>query len=383
MENFLFICTGHQSTQDKIKHVESLLSTLKNQGGSVCYTTHVSDGLSKISELCDYIVYDRDDYFPDEEQLLEALPDIPDCLLDPSQYLFYNFGSFELRWKWVRSHSKPALANFKNGLDVAKSHGFEWIVYLEYDTILPPINVVDYFDNKIKELVLQGMDGHFYLLPGTPCVWPFFFVCRTDIFVKDENFYSAWQTSNIEYFKKIGLLPIEELLLRIASKSKVVFESLESVNKNMGYQINKTSDVSIFNANDEPEKKKYFGKNDPFDFCVIDMIPTIKNGVVGSLELWVILGSPIPDSPRLIIDVYRDGENIIHFDGFNTSQPAGSWTCFHILSDVEYCKEKSSLIKLQSVFETSQGTFTKSITLNMRDIEKYSMCKSKIIFNGN
>ena len=386
MDNkILFICTGHQSTDKKVEHVKTLLSQLKAQGADICFTTHIPNGLEEITPLCDYLVYDKDDYFPDENQLLKALPDIPNDRLNASYYAFYNFGKFELRWNWVRSHSKPAVANFKNGLTIAKERGYEWIVYLEYDTVLPGGNIVEYFYGRMEEFKNNGTDGHFYLWPnnGAPTVWPIFFLCKTDIFTSDDTFYTDWQKSNVEYFKKIGILPIEELLMRIASKRKVIFEPMEAINTNMGYNITKTSEVSIFNALDEPENKTYFGKLNPFDFFIIDLMPVINSGKIEALELWVVSKDPIPKPPKLIVEVYKDGNRIINFDDFNTSIPFGAWTCFPIISDIEQAKKDDIIIDLSITFETDEGNFTKSITLHMKDIEKYSMYKHKIITDGN
>jgi hypothetical protein len=154
-KDILFICTAHQVNDDRVNHLLHNFKILKDQNLDVCLTTHSNYGLDKLSEYCDYLVFDKDNYFPSLQDLLGNLRNIDISKFNTRFHSFHNINIGDqptvLKSFFWESHSKSALSNFKNGIDIAETRNYKWIVYLEYDTVLPEINLREYFLNKIRE----------------------------------------------------------------------------------------------------------------------------------------------------------------------------------------------------------------------------------------
>ena len=194
----LFICSGHQDNDNKLEYVINNLKALSRQNLDICYASHTDYGIDKLSKYCKYLVYDKDNLFPNESDLFNNLENIDE---DRFKFLITSYFGFpfgRLNNRLFLTHSKSALSILKNSVYLAKANNYDWIVYFEYDAVLPDINLKDYFEEKIQYLDNNKLDGDFYHCEGDrfPLIWPHFFISKPSLFLNDKNFNSDFSTSD-------------------------------------------------------------------------------------------------------------------------------------------------------------------------------------------
>ena len=253
----LYLCTGHQNNEEKVEQVVKLLESLNGFGADVCFTTHVPNGLERISRLCKFLVYDTNNEFVTFSDAVSNISHLPRESMN-SRFGFYrifDIGNVQhiSNTRFSEYHTKPAMSLLRSGVATAHNFGYEWIVYLEYDTILPDgLDVKAHFEKLSQSLDERASNGYFYTCEDgfrDGIVWPFMFLCRTSLFLRDEDFMAQWQPSNAEFVRRFGNLCIEEIIDRIARRDGTVeIHPASKIREDMGYRFDLMSEVSVFSA---------------------------------------------------------------------------------------------------------------------------------------
>ncbi len=368
-KDILFICTAHQVNDDRVNHLLHNFKILKDQNLDVCLTTHSNYGLDKLSEYCDYLVFDKDNYFPSLQDLLNNLDNIDISKFNTRFHSYRNIhlGNQETSLKsyFWESHSKSALSNFKNGIDIAKTRNYKWIVYLEYDTVLPEINLREYFLNKIKELETKNKDGHAYICEDSryPLIWPLFFISKTNVFSEDKNLMSSWQEYISSYFNFFGNKSFEEVVDDIIKKNNFILDNAFQINSNMGYSINKMEEISLFHQRDLVKDKI-----NPLDFYYPRFFVNKKDNNLYDVELWIIIDNKVPDEKEFKIKIFEDDKIIRELIVHDTHIP--SWRSYPIYENVDSSINKK--IKFEAIITfNNKEDFIFSCEFNLNQIEKY------------
>jgi len=368
-KDILFICTAHQVNDDRVNHLIHNFKILKEQNIDICLTTHSNYGLDKLSQFCDYLIFDKDNYFPSLQDLLDNLENINISKLDTRFHSYHdiNVGGQDTSLKsyFWETHSRSALSNFKNGVDIAKGRNYKWFVYIEYDIVLPEINLKDYFLNKINELETQEKNGHGYICQDGryPLIWPLFFISKTSVFSRDENFNNNWQESVLDYFKTFGNKSFEEVIDNIIKKDNFILENAYQINSNMGYSISKMEEISIFHQRD-----LFIDKVQPENFYYPRFFVNKNENNLYNLDLWVIIREKMPDEKDFKINVFEDGAIIREITIHDTHIP--SWRLYPIYQNIDFSLDKK--IKFESIitFNNKENNYF-SCEFNLNQIEKY------------
>lgn len=259
----LYLCTAHQNTEQKVNHVLRLLKGLSVHGVDVCFVSHVPNGLDKIAESCQFVSYDNDNGPVTVSYAAENLDKFPEHNLSKFRIfrsMSLGEATLTVHTGFIEYHTKPALSLMRSGIVAAKNFGYEWVVYMEYDTVLPPdgFDLKGHFERLASRLDGEGKEGLFYTCEGKDdfrngTVWPFMFLCRTSVFLRDRDFMSQWQRSPGEFFRRFGNLSYEEILEKIAGRNNTVeFRNAFKIKEDMNYNFEHLTELSIFGA----------GKND-------------------------------------------------------------------------------------------------------------------------
>lgn len=368
-KDILFIITSHQVNDDRVNHLVNNLKKIKEQNIDICVTTHCDYGIEKISQYCDYLVYDKDNYYPKLQDILDNLQYIDLNRLKSRFHaysdLFFNGNKTALSSYFFECHSKSALANFKNGINIAMSRNYKWVVYLEYDIILPNLNLKEYFTNKINELESLDKDGHgYYCEDGRKSlIWPLFFIIKTKIFSDDENFMSNWQESISKYLLTYGNMSFEEIIDSILNRNNFISESAFNINNNMGYSIKDMEELSIFHQRQLPQFTF-----DLFNFYYTRLFAVKNDDDSYGLEFWFVIKEKVIDETSVRINIFENEKIISDFTIIDTHIP--SWRYLPLYENISPFDTRSIKFVVTISFENKEDyVFTYNFKLNQ--IEKY------------
>lgn len=370
-KNILFICSAYQNNDDKLKHLKKNLNELKKQEIDICLTTHSSYGLDELASECKYIIYDYDNNYTNLQDLLDNLENIQNEKLINLFHSYYTF-TFENQQQYLRtffweSHSKPTLSCLKNAINLAKSKKYEWIVYFEYDIILPSCDLNLYFQNLIDKLENENKVGHAYMCPDSrhPLIWPMFFLVKTDVFYEDDNFKSNWQKSPSKFYANFGIQNFEQIIDTIIKKRDVIIEEPGEIIKNMDYQDRDFRFLTLFGAH--MVTTDFFGKRNPLEFYNPKFYARKKDDDKYDLELFFISYEKIPDEQGVSLTVLEDNEIVFQT---NLNIIANSYTYFLIYQNIDKNFEKVVELKMRITIPKADD-FDYTYKFNLKNIEKY------------
>lgn len=166
-DKVLIIIGAHQDSPKKLSHCIDVISFLKREGFDVCFSTHSSYGIDRISEICDYTVFDYNNDFMDEYDLLNNVENLSD---ETTSHRFLSWFSHNpdmiLRSFFASApHQKAAFGILKNGTQLSKSKGYKWTIYWEYDWPVPLVSFRSIVEQKISQLKEQKKKA-FVLMRG-------------------------------------------------------------------------------------------------------------------------------------------------------------------------------------------------------------------------
>lgn len=393
-QKILYLVTSFQNSDEKVEHVISFIEKLKSMGVDICFSTHVGNGLDRISKLCEYVIFDNDNNPVKLPDAVEVIGSFPEHNLSK----FYTFKSYWLGQtnliinnRFVEYHVKPALSLLKNGVLEAKKYGYDWIVYMEYDTLLPEngFDLKGYFENLSVELEKKNLKGLFYLCEGEDgfrnnVVWPFMLLGKTDLFTENEELMSNWDRSEKTFFQTYGNLSFEEILQKIGEKNnKVEFRNAFRIKEDMGYNFNNVWELSIFGSESRNDKritqlKKYLDfdlvavkkENNLFDLNIIRSTSNF-NSEEDNLDDVIFLG----------IDVTLEGEKIFT-TLINENYKYNGFHIWGLLNNLTPKLDNQKLNFKASVITKDEIHMFYDFTLNLYDIENYyRFIKSMDIIN--
>lgn len=380
MNDILFICSGHQDSDSKLEHVLGNLKKLSSMNIDICYTTHCSKGIDEISKYCKHLVYDSNNLFPNESDLLNNLEHIPvenfEFLL--TSYKTLPFGTINNRL--FLTHSKPALSNFRNGVYKALDKKYKWIVYIEYDIILPEIDILKHFNDKVDFLNSNNLDGDFYYCVDqrNPLVWPHFFICKPEIFKDDVDFNSDFETSD-NFVKIYANRFFEQILDKIVrSKENVIVRSGYELVDDFKFNVDKSiiCDQGVLSRFSLDERNK--------DLNDLDLTSS-KNHSPWYIELYTLENDEGEYGLNLVIhslggsdEVYKlnhlnvldDNSNILLILN-DMDLSMNNWYSFNVVNNYKIKSEIKNIYVEYSIEMINVKKINVKYKLNLNSIEKY------------
>jgi hypothetical protein len=213
--NFLLIIGSNPDGPEKLSNVLDLLTDLRNEGIDVCFSTRSSYGLDKISDLCKYVSYDKNNGIFDQYDLINSLHLI-DRNKIAGQWLewFSPIDGIKLESFVPSDPSQCArLKLIKNGVSVSWNEGYKWTCYLEYNYSKPKANLRDLILTRISSM--RSLDKKSFLLlkgnePST--VTGRFMIFETSLLYNNPVFKADWQSSPVRWVSVYGNMFFEQIL---------------------------------------------------------------------------------------------------------------------------------------------------------------------------
>jgi hypothetical protein len=233
MENkcLLIIC-AHVDSELKKNFLIENLKELQNENIDVCLSTHSTMFLDELSNFVNYVVYDNNNHLITKQDYINNSD-----LIDSSKLSCFDV--FNLKHSVTHDlfsvidnipdspHSRSALSLFKNGLIIAKSNLYKWVVYLEYDIQKPKLGFKNLIETKIDLLTKLNKKCFYYSHDFKKFLWGGFFICDVETICKNVKFFKTDWNSKRDWIKNWRIGFFESII-------KHVFEetySLEEIEK--------------------------------------------------------------------------------------------------------------------------------------------------------
>lgn len=374
----LYICIGHQDADYKVEYLLELLKKVKSQGCNICYGTHCSYRLNDISEYCD-VIYDKNNEYLTEEFFFENIQEVrEETFTECFRYTYTPNHKIELMKLFNTSQGKPCFLNIKNVLSFAKSNDYEWIVFFEYDSLLPEYNLHEKVKKRIRVLNNLNKDGYGYMAEDmrSGVLFPHLFISKVDVFYNDKNF-NLPSRSNIDYLRTYGNNVPEEILWRIFnSNEKFILTSAYNLESDYDYDKDLTDSISgkapfsIFALSEcqheKSETKKF--KRD----CSFGFYPSKNSEGLFNLDFYLTKKSDTVYNFDFI-KVYVDDEIVMNFE---TTSFSLSWYFDTVIKNYQI-EDIDKIIRIEYQLKLPDGeTLSEEIKMNMRHIEKYFLYKN-------
>lgn len=381
--DILYICTGHQDQDYKVDYLLEIISKVKNEGGIVCYGTHCDYRLNEIYGLCDHVIYEKNNEYLSEEFLFENCEQISeDSMSNFFNYWYSPNQSILLQKAYISNHSKPCITNIKNVISFAKSNDYKWIVYFEYDSLLPDSNLVNKIEKKIKVLENLNKDGYAYLAEDTRkgLLFPHLFISKVEVFYKDNKFNNSIE-QNLDYLKNYSNICPEEILLNIFSVDNFILTSAFNLESDYDYDYDLTQSLkgekrlSKFDALDALHHKNEL---DIFKReCKIEFYPSLTPDGFYNIDLWIVKNN---ESKYVFeyISVTIDETEVLSLKNF-TIDGSYTWYCEHVLQNYDLTNDSRELIQVRyQVTLPNSEIFTDSSILKLKHLDKCILFKEAI-----
>jgi len=213
--NFLLIIGSPLDNRKNLHDVLDLLDYLKKEDIDVCFSTHYSYGLDKVSERCKYVCYDKNNLLLDQNDLINSIHVIDEDKINTTWVEWFKPNDdvvLETFIPWD-PYQRSALSVIKNGVSVAGSNGYKWICYLECDVTIPNGSLKEFISEKIsdmrafdkKSFILRGGNG-FNSISGR------FMIFETSLLINNPLFKSDWYSSSTKWFLTYGNMSLGGIL---------------------------------------------------------------------------------------------------------------------------------------------------------------------------
>lgn len=140
----LFIVGTYPTNKNQNKVLGDCVKAIKNGGFDVLVTSHIDIDKS-IFEYIDYYIYDKDNSFLPAEFT-------PIFWLTSGDFYIQIFNG---------GHTLPICRNMKNGIELAKSRGYEAFVFMESDVIMSEIDM-ETLKDYISSIENDGKEMFFF-----------------------------------------------------------------------------------------------------------------------------------------------------------------------------------------------------------------------------
>lgn len=334
-KKILILLSAHQDSPQKLSHCIDLISFLKKDGLDVCFSTHSPYGIDKISEVSDYTIFDSDNEFMDEYDLINNLGLIKDDMIS-ERWLSWFSHSPEMVLKShfaSASHQKSAFSVLKNATAISESKGYKWTVYCEYDCSIPLVSFRDLINEKISLLENQNkkafvlirgkekkpMSGAIHLISLGMLIY------ETSILAKNDIFRGPCDSGHSEWASAFGNMLFEEVveyLLLQSGEDNIIYEDwLEFFDLCWGG----TEKTNIFNAIRDRRESKKSSRTVASEYLKNSFFPYKRHGGYGVYTY----SYNISDS--ISFDIYnmriKEGSREILIEDFSVNP--GSWYRHH------------------------------------------------------
>lgn len=218
INNYLVVFSSHINNDSKKEFAIETLKHLQDNNIDVCISTHCNKYLEELSLYAKYIIYDYNNELVVVKDFLDNIDLIDDsCNINGSVDNFFTFdysGDSPVASRFIPGpeHSKPALILLRNGVQVAHSNQYKWVIYLEYDLPIPIGGYKKFIEDKISILENNNKECFYYIsnLTYNQYLWGGCFICKTNkLFSSKKLMLDEWNTSVRMWIKYWGITPFE------------------------------------------------------------------------------------------------------------------------------------------------------------------------------
>lgn len=369
-DEVLVVVAGHVTNEDKKNHVIRLCNDLKKDGYKTCYVTHTNYCLTDLSNNVDFVYYDKNNLLIDQNDYYDNANLFDDSYTSYGICQFYSYFSCgKLTVNGIAAHCPALTILLKNGIDIANSNNYKWIVFVEYDIITPIDGFRKYIQDKInllninnKKCILYPRDKDGFIYPGILIFSPSD-ILKHNIFLKEK-----WYKSTKDWIStwKMGFSEtVTEHVLRSVFENQVLENSIEDDAKKY-WNLDDYSKIHKYSVFDNSHRQ------------IITLSPS-KNQNDVFLHLFLLNLNNF-DIDIVDLCVQNETQNITIFKINNRILQPSAWN-FDTISKSLY--NETDIINLQYILKFNDENNTllyKKQTYNMKYIEniyKY-MCKIEI-----
>jgi hypothetical protein len=385
--NTLLICTGHQDNEKKVEYALQHLKKIKSDGCDICFVTHVPNGLSEISEICDYVIYDKNNSYCSESTVIENLYNVPIESLNNVIQTSYFINNTKLISSFHSNHTKALLISIKNGMKLAKQKGYDWICTMEYDSMITKINLHDYLVSKTFTLDKLGKLAYVYHTEdfrGGFLLYPHMLLYNISLLEKTDFFNIPWENNDLEYSKLFGNRCAEQLLREIIQpfQEQCVIRSAWEINSDFRYNLEDLLTNNKFHLEDSKifNSQSYYGKVLDVNFYC----ESTENGYNMPLCITASIhanGYKVKNISVLFKGSNEDARQVLAIkDPIELSHNA--WFTFNTIENYQVTGEDDKLILSYVIVEPSGKESEHSHFVPLSQLDKYLYIKKLEKING-
>lgn len=218
INDYLVVFSSHINSDSKKEFALETLKHLNDNNIDVCISTHCNKYLEELSIYSKFITYDYNNELVTVKDFLDNIDLINEsCDINGSIDNFFTLdytsdSPVASRFIPGPEHSKSALILLRNGVQVAYSNHYRWVIYLEYDLPIPIGGYKKFIEEKISILENNNKEC-FYYISNTlynQYLWGGCVICKTDkLFSSKKLMTNNWNTNIREWIKCWGITPFE------------------------------------------------------------------------------------------------------------------------------------------------------------------------------
>jgi hypothetical protein len=375
IDDSLVIVGAHQDSMEKLSHTMDMLLSLKRSGINVCFVTHCNYGLDKIAEACDYLIFDSNNTFVNDYELINCCP-----LFKPegisqrwsNWYSVPNLGLFSSFMARHAPHQRSALSLIKNGINLASRNNYEWTIYLEYDYSQPLVDFGDIIKDQIEDMVSEGKDSLLLMRKNEGFISGGFSIYRTEIFQQNEMFSSRWEKDSISWFGTFRNMFFEEIIEAVAcsgGEDSVLYRDEEEFFQK--YWGKSGRELTLYKALTGKSPSKDFSRITAIEYLKYSLFPYKADGKYGVVLACYNISDHI--SFRISSSTLKISEVEIKIPDF-IAEP-GSWFTFHdqVIGDIDSISELNGHLHLEFDVKNLEEDYVHRICqkVPVSDIEKF------------
>lgn len=233
MDDVLVCILGHINNELKKQNDLQLLLGLKKENLKTCYITHSPQSLNEISEVSDFVFYDKNNLFIKSTDYINNSDLFDETSFDYGYSNYYNFFSYGcMNLNRVAAHNPAVLISFKNAINISFFNSFKWVVIIHYDLEYPTLGFYNLIKEKLEVLKNNNKSCFIYKRNDHSYFWPDFVLLSTDKIINNELLMKTdWYTSArnwVKYFKLGVTETILEKIFDTSFNNEIIKELIEN-----------------------------------------------------------------------------------------------------------------------------------------------------------
>lgn len=237
LKDTIICVTGYINNDERKQHVLELLKKLKYENLKICYLTHSSYALNEISDIVDYVYFDKNNLLIKTSDYMDNLD-----LFDDSSYyygvstasIWQPFG--EIKINFIAQHCPAVLSLLKDVINFSFINLFKWTILIDYDLTIPATGFRKFFEDKIKFLEQTNKKCLLYNRPTLDFIFPcIMFFQSEQLFSNDILMKHDWYKSTRNWIKHFKLGFSETITNKIFNdvyKNDIFYENISVDSKN-------------------------------------------------------------------------------------------------------------------------------------------------------